>query len=292
MKNFLSPLCIRTNTISGERICIGLFVAAEDRFYFAWSESKLRVAARLVAEDIYPVLSKSFLTMEQELAASDGNKLNHASGYTYNYFAYLEAYNNGLLEFRKPSILPKAITSIQFQSLYKLYVGEALVSKESLKKHVTLHQKIKHHLKAPVFVDKTDLNYKVSETLIKTIYRPQQVDFISCNGSLLTGSSIDFTASPDTIKNKLYEFRALVDGLMDFAEHRHLDGPGKYIAYYEPPQKEAQYDMLQHALYDQSKNFDLQPIEKLADAASLLEKHNYRKFSDLIANHIPLELSA
>lgn len=283
MKNFLSPLCIRTNTVSGERICIGLFVAAEDRFYFAWSESKLKVAARLAAEDIYPILSRSFLTMEQELTAEGRDKTKYAASYTHNYFAYLEAYNNGLLEFRKPNILPKAITSSQFQSLYKLYVGESLAPKEPLEKPVTLHQKIKKYLKAPVFARKADLNYKISEDLIKTIYRPQQVDFISCNGSLLTGSSIDFTATPETIKNKLYEFRVLVEGLTDFATLRQLDGPGKYVAYYEPPQKEAQRDILQHALNDQSKIFDLQPVEKLAEVASQLEKHNYRKFSDLIA---------
>lgn len=286
MKNFLSPLRIRTNTISGERICIGLFVAAGDTHYFAWSEAKLKLADRLVGGNTHPVLKKSFLTLEKELANRDQAGVSYATDYTSNYFSYLEAYNNGLLEFGKPSILPEAVTLAQFRSLYKLYVGEATGEKDPAAKPITLHQRVARYLRAPAFVKRTDRNYRVSEAVIGTIYRPQLVDFISCNGSLLTGYSIDFTASPTTIENRLYEFRALVEGLIAFASEHQLNGPGKYTAYFEPPREEAQASILRNALLDKSKNFELKPVEELAGISSLLEKNNYRKFSDLISHSL------
>ena len=294
MKNFISPLYIRTNTISEERICIGLFVASDEKLYFAWSESKLRLSDRLIAGAIYPVLKKNFLIIEKELATCIDDPTNCANKYNYNYFSYLEAYNDGLLEFKKPSILPKAVTGEQFRSLYKLYVGEAPATKDISSeppsaKPDTLYQKVKHYLQAPAFVEKTDRNYKISETVIRTIYRPQLVDFISCNGSLLTGYSVDFTASPSTIENRLYEFRALVEGLRAFSEQYRLKGPGKYIAYYEPPQEKIQNTIFQNALHDKSKKFELRPVAEMAGAIDLLRKHNYRKFSELIEHSPPTE---
>lgn len=290
MKNFISPLYLRTNTISEERICIGLFVASDEKLYFAWSETKLRLSDRLIEGSVSPILKKNFLTIEKELAGCNNDWISCSNKYNYNYFAYLEAYNDGLLEFRKPSILPKAVTVDQFESLYKMYVGETVASKTPLVKDdhpqhvkpVTLHQKVKQYLQAPVFTEKTDLNYRVSETVIHTIYRPQVVDFISCNGSLLAGYSIDFKASPNTIENRLYEFRALAEGLTDFAKRKHLKGPGRYIAYYEPPQEEIQSAILQKAIHDKSKKFELQPVTEMEDAIDLLRKHNYRKFSELV----------
>jgi hypothetical protein len=282
MKNFISPLYIRTNTISEERICIGLFVSSDERLYFAWSETKVKLADRLIEGDVYPILKKNFQTIEKEVESCSYDRPGCANKYSYNYFSYLDAYNDGLLEFKKPSILPKAVTIDQFQSLYKLYVGEAMSLKEPSTKATTLYQKVKHYLQDPVFAEKADKNYKVSETVISTIYRPQLVDFISCNGSLLTGYSIDFTASPTTIENRLYEFRALVEGLSAFAEKKRLKGPGKYIAYFEPPQEDAQVNIFRNALQDKSKNFELKPVDELAGVIELLERNNYRKFSELI----------
>lgn len=287
MKNFLSPLCIRTNTVSGERICIGLFVASEDQPYFAWSEAKLKLADRLVGGDTYPVLKKSFLTLEKELATINQDSSSYAAKYTYNYFSYLEAYNNGLLEFGKPNILPKPVTPTQYRSLYKMYVGEAMAVKSPTEKSPTLYQKVKRYLQHPVIAEKADRNYRLSETIIGTIYRPQLVDFISCNGSLLTGYSIDFTAQPATIENRLYEFRALVEGLSAFAREQGLEGPGTYIAYFEPPQEEVQTSIFQNALHDKSKNFELQPVEEMTRISGRLAKHHYRKFSELIS-HAPM----
>lgn len=285
MKNFLSPLFIRTNTVSGERICIGLFVASEDQPYFAWSEAKLKLADRLVGGDTYAILKKSFLALEKELATTNQDS-SYAVKYTYNYFSYLEAYNNGLLEFGKPNILPKPVTPTQYRSLYKMYVGEAMVVRSLAEKSPTLYQKVKHYLQHPVIAEKADRNYRISETVIGTIYRPQLVDFISYNGSLLTGYSIDFTAQPATIENRLYEFRALVEGLSAFAREHHLEGPGTYIAYFEPPREEAQTSIFQNALHDKSKNFELQPVEEMTSISNRLARNHYRKFSELIS-HAP-----
>lgn len=86
MKDFLSPLCIQPTIVSGERICLGLCVAAEDQFHVAWSESTLELAAKLLAEDIYPVLRRSFLTLERELAGTARDRPTYAASYTYTYF--------------------------------------------------------------------------------------------------------------------------------------------------------------------------------------------------------------
>ncbi|WP_216690000.1 hypothetical protein [Hymenobacter siberiensis] len=286
MKSFISLIYIKTNPVSDEKICIGIFVGGEERNIFAWSDSKLKICTKLVSGDIYPSLSKTFINISKDAKESDsaenGLKKLFIDNYKYShsYFEYLNRYNDGIIEFKEPKILPKQISDDDFKKLFKLYVGESIITPKD--KHETFYKKVKSHLLNPVFAQKTNLNYKIPEEVIGTIYRPQLVDFISCNGNILAGNAIDFSATPSNIESKLYEFRALVQGLKQFARNKNFRGRGKYTVYFDSPTGVEQSKILNNAYKDDTKDFDMKPIEDIDDVVTTLESHDYKKFSEII----------
>ena len=96
------------------------------------------------------------------------------------------------------------------------------------------------------------------------------------------GDSIDFLSTPETIKNKLYEYKILTEGLALFAQKKQFEGLGKYILYYNNPQELDQSQILSNVRKDETKLIELKEVEEMNSAADLLEGHSYRKFSTIL----------
>jgi hypothetical protein len=285
MKNFISTVYIKTNSVSDERICIGLFAGTTEQSFFAWSETKLKLIIKLVSSDVYISLSKSISNLKEDIIYKTESKHQgeffYTNEYSSDYFRYLSRYSKGLLEFNEPKPISNVINEKDFGNLFELYVGEKLHKPISTSRKDSLYKHVKTILQHPIFVEKTDRNYEVPVTVAKTIYRPVEVDFISCNGSILTGHAIDFTNQPNTIEKKLYEFRVLTEGLKMFAEERKLDNAGKYIVYFNNPEGKEQKDLFNNVYEDKTKPFELIEVDAMEDITKKL-KNNYRKFSEII----------
>lgn len=60
MKSLLSIIYLQTNTVSGEKIAVGLLAISENEIFFHVSENKLKLAAKLSTTDVLKHAEISF----------------------------------------------------------------------------------------------------------------------------------------------------------------------------------------------------------------------------------------
>ncbi|MBK7667316.1 MAG: hypothetical protein IPJ32_08200 [Sphingobacteriaceae bacterium] len=147
MKNFISSIYVKPNSISDEKICVGLFIGGETTSYFAWSENKLKLTTKLASESVYSSLHRSFININNDITHKIGHESKGAivkkHVYSSEYFQYLTNYNKGLIEFTSPKTISKSVDQKEFEKLFKLYVGENIIKlnkeiKETFKKKSAL----------------------------------------------------------------------------------------------------------------------------------------------------------
>lgn len=285
MKNFMSSVYIKPNPVSDEKVCVGLFVGGADNAHFALSTNKLKVVNSLLPKNVYHSLKKSLESLEHTVTDKKVHEpaiLFNDKIFTSDYFSYLNKYNKGLLNFSEPSTIGKSIDTNEFARLFELYVGEPLHKNETAKSKPTLKKLVNEFLKKDVFIAKADIHYTLNNAVVSSIYTERSIDFISCNGNIFAGKSIDFNMEPKSIENHLFEYRIMVEGLTDFAARKKLSGRPKFIAYHNEPDNAKSKELLYLAAKDRHKPFVLAEVEELDKAENVLSHPSYRKFSEIL----------
>lgn len=285
MKNFMSSVYIKPNPVSDEKVCVGLFVGGAGKSHFALSANKLRMVNSLLPKEVFHSLKKSLETLEHTVAektAHEHTVLFNDRIFTADYFTYLNKYNKGLINFSEPSTIGKGISEAEFEKLFEMYIGEPLHKKEEANAKKTFKKAVNEYLKKDIFKSKADINYTINNDIISTIYTERTIDFISCNGNIFAGKSIDFNAEPRTIESHLFEYRVMVEGLIDFAKRKKLTGNPKFMAYHNEPETAKTKELLYRAAKDSNKHFVLAEVADLDKAEKTLSHSTYRKFSELV----------
>lgn len=287
MKSHISTLFVRPNPVWEEKISIGLFGISGDHIRFVWSEKKLPVVKKWLPEEVYTSLRKTIKNIHKEIQRLEKVKTNPGlfrdDVPDLSYFSYLSRYNNGLLGFTEPTPVadPDMITDDRkFRELFRLYIHEV---KDEEGDKGSFRRMVNRRLKSEKISSRADTHYKLDNKIVSTIYRPHLIDLISVNGTILAGKTVDFSSTPETIESGLYEFRVLVEGLSRFIkESGKFREEGKFLALYSKPAGKKQESILRNALNDSSKPFELEKWERIDEIEEMLEKENYRKFSEVI----------
>jgi hypothetical protein len=286
MKNFISTVYVKPNSVSEEKICVGLFVSNPEKTFFAYSNSKLRLINGLVPLEVYHSINKTLKTLHSNIVEKNEGKRSPemfpANVFSPEYFSYLNKYNKGLVYFSEPSTAAKSINEMEFEKLFAIYVGDELGHEKPAIAKKTMRKIVSEYLGREVFKMKADINYAIDNNVAQSIYTDSKVDFISCNGNIFAGKSIDFNKEAKTIESHLFEYRVLVEGLMAFAAKRKLVGVPKFVAYFNTPINREGKEILDRAVKDKSKNFGLNEVDELEKAERILNAHPYRKFSEII----------
>lgn len=280
MKNFTSELYLKTSNLTDEKVCIGLFAISEDSKHFAFSSRKLKLADKLLEQRVFRSVSSNLKRLKREIdRLTDNSVLPFESGkYNSASFEYLSRYSNGLLFFTEPRPIALELTDETFEKLFVKLVGEAEVKSD---KRTDFKEKASKILKRKEF-DAVDRNYKVTPELIRNMYAAHTIDFIGKNGVVLAGNTIDFNAMPATIDKGLFEFSRISKGLARLSEEFGFDGPGEYTAYFEFPEDADSRKVLDLAIKDESKGFELKELDTLELTAKRISRGNYVKFSSAV----------
>lgn len=287
MNNYLSILFVRPNPVWEEKVSIGLFGLSEDHIRFIWSESKLSITKKWLQDEVYESLRKTIKNIQKEIEHLEKLKtlpdLFKNDTPDLSYFTYLSKYNNGLLGFEEPARIADSTiftNDRKFKELFHLYIHEM---KDKEEKKDSFHRVVAKRLKSETINSRADTNYKLDNRIVSTIYRPHLIDLISVNGTILTGKIINFSSTPETIESGLHEYRALVEGLSSFIEaNNKFSKKGKFLALFNNPDGKKQESILRNALNDSSKPFDLVEWDKIDEIEEMLERGNYRKFSEML----------
>lgn len=286
MKPFYSVFYLKSESISDEKIAVGMLLHAGEKPLFDYSEDKLKVAAKIIDGKAVDAIEKKLRNVKKRvIGVSENPKQAEAfdvKPFTSEYFDYLSRYSNNLLIYSKPSENWGDYRYEDFTSLFKLLVDKnyGLIESEtdSFKKIVEVR------LNGSKISDRLDIKYRIPKRRVKSILRSHKVDYIGANGKIFTGNVIDTSTDHYIIENKIYQIRALIEGLKDLSKSLDLEKNGRHVIYYNEPEGLKQKEVLHDLEHDDTRPFDLKPWGDFDEEEKYMEDHNVGKFSDLIAS--------
>lgn len=104
MKSFISIIYLQTNSVSGEKIAVGLLAISEGKVFFQIAEQKIKLVGKLSNSDILKHAKISFGLINNKV--NETNKENKSnsflkndSHFTKEYISYLNKYSKGIMQF-------------------------------------------------------------------------------------------------------------------------------------------------------------------------------------------------
>jgi hypothetical protein len=275
MKAFISPVYIQTNSVSSEKIVLGLIAVADEKIFFNTSKHKLEVAAKLLGNPVKSVLETSVQMIQNKI-----KEITVSKNFSEEYFNYLSKYSNGLIQFGTPKPVATEINKTTFEELFKIFVGETIDKEKATEK--TFQSKVKDKLSVPGVIEKADVNYTIKPIILPGLLKPTVVSLLTTNGSIQALQAIDFEATETSITNNLYEFEILTK-LLDKISNKYLNSPGVYkVVAKEPALNTPQHDLFEKTIKFKKESFEILEEGELANETSNIIHAPHHKFSTFI----------
>lgn len=286
MKSLLSIIYLQTNTVSGEKIGVGLLAVSENEVFFQVSEHKLKIAAKLSNTDLLKHAEISFALISNKVVETNKENKSHSliksdSLFTKEYISYLNKYSQGLMQFGIPKQYAGIIDKKVFKILFQQFIGLWEEKSTPVKKPVQFHTVIKKQLNKPVFNQKTDIDYTLKPNKIVGLLKPQDITLISKNGSILAAQAIDFTTSEDVITKHIYELQVIIDCLEKLGQQNinKKHHGSYYMLFNKPAKKSPQEKLLNEIIKTKAGIMNIEEAGYLNELENKLQKDNYNKFS-------------
>lgn len=286
MKSLLSIIYLQTNTVSGEKIAVGLLAISESEVFFHISELKLKLVSKLSNTDVLKHAEISFALISNKVAETNKeNKsyslLKNDSLFTKEYISYLNKYSKGLIQFDMPKSYAGAIDKKIFKALFQKFVAVWEEKPQTEKKQVQFTTAIKKQLNKPVFKQKVDIDYTLNPAKIHGLLQPQNITLISKNGNILAAQAIDFTNSEEVITKHAYELEVIITCLQKVGQQEiNKKHKGSYYLLFNKPAKNSpQEKLLNDIKKTKAGIMNIEEAGYLEELEATLQKENYKKFS-------------
>lgn len=286
MKSLLSIIYLQTNTVSGEKIAVGLLAISENEVFFQVSDHKLKLVAKLSNADVLKHAEISFALINNKVVETNKENKSHSlikndSLFTKEYISYLNKYSKGLMQFDMPKLYAGIVDKKIFKTLFQQFIGEWEEKPEAAKKIVQFHTVIKKQLNKPVFKQKVDVDYTLNPQKIAGLLKPLDITLISKNGSILAAQAIDFSNSEDVITKHTYELQVIIDcleklGKQNINKKHH---GSYYLLFNKPTKKSPQEKLLNEIIKTKAGIMNIEEAGYLDTLEAKLEKETYNKFS-------------
>ncbi len=286
MKSLISIIYLQTNTVSGEKIAVGLLAISENEVFFQVSEQKLKLAGKLSNADVLKHAEISFGLISNKVIENNKEHksytlLKNHSVFTKEYISYLNKYSKGLMQFDTPKSFAGIIDKRIFKALFEQFIAVWEEKPENAKKAIQFHTIIKKQLNKPVFKQKVDIDYTLQPEKVKGLLLPQDITLISKNGSILAAQAIDFTTSEEVIAKHTYEMEVIINCLEKLGQQAiKKNHKGSYYLLFNKPVKNSpQEKLLNDIKKTKAGIMNIEEAEYLNELENKLEKDEYGKFS-------------
>ena len=286
MKSLLSIIYLQTNTISGEKIAVGLLALSENEIFFKVSTDKLKLASKLSTADVLKHAELSFTLVNKKVVETNKENKSHTllkndSLFTKEYISYLNKYSQGLILFDMPKSYAGNIDKKAFKNLFQQFIGVWDENEQTETKQTQFHTVIKKKLNKPVFKQKTDIDYLLNPEKIEGLLKPQDITLISKNGNILAAQAIDFNHSEEIITKHAYELEVIINCLEKLGkENISKNHHGNYYLLFNKPAKNTpQEKLLNEIKKTKSGIMNIEEAGYLDELEDKLKKDNYNKFS-------------
>jgi hypothetical protein len=288
MKSYYSILKFANNSLSGENIALGLIVVSNNQVYFKLSPNKIGFAHKLNPQskrilDFGLDKIKSFLT--NDIQDSSDKLIKFEKSVDVLYLNRLSIYNNGVLQFSKPTALGMEIKSEDFNKFFKKFIDD----KEERVHKASFQSVLKHNIETKLYKplqDKIDVDFKLKKKDLPSLYFDFHFDSIGVNGAICASKAIDFNnQSIGNIQKEIAEYESLITRLSDFGASKGINGEHKYYIISDAvvdkgPSYLDVYGMLKDK--DVMPYFELVNSENINNIVDVVNKSKATKFSELL----------
>ena len=274
--------------VSDEKITIGLFLNADNKPLFDYSETKLRIAAKLTDSGSIDSVEKILRNIKRKISAStrpDQIEAFEIGPFTESYFKYLSNYSNNILHYSDPTENRGIFRPEEFTGLFRLLVDrEYGVTKVDR----SFKDVVKKRISSSIVKEKIDVFYRIPKETIKTVYADHEVDYIGVNGSIFSGNSIDFSRDPYNLEHKLYLLKFVALGLINLSEKLNLNDSGgnKHIVYYNDPEGSKNKGLLHDAKTEEGSPLIFKHWDEFNDDENWIVNTPTHKFSELVEKEL------
>lgn len=290
MKNFISIIYVQTNSISNEKIGVGLLAISNDEVFFEINTYKLKIAGKLSSLEVQKQVEFSFDLIKNKIDESKYKDLGllgfkDAPVFTKNYITYLNKYSDGILQFDLPKEYSEEINQYSFKKIFEQFIGnwEDAKYSEKQKHHTYFSTEIKTLLKKPVFEEKADIDFKLEPQIIHGLLAPKDISLITKNGNILAAQAIDFSLGIETVIKNVYEYEIVINSLQKLTEsHIKKNSKNKFILLFNKPKANSKQEKLLNEIVKTKKIMELEEQGYIDILEKKLKQNNYSKFSTFL----------
>lgn len=288
MQAFISILYVQTNSISTEKIAVGLIAFANNEVVFDVSNNKLKLIQGLSSKDVYEQAIFGINLIKNEVDFNSKNQFTNKlklklSAFSKDYFIYLNKYSKGVLQFSDPKPYSGEVNQYSFKKIFEKFIAEWDTHKfdnTKIKHNIQFQTSIKKKLKNPAFQEKADVDYKLDPKNINGLLAPQDIALITVNGSILGAQAIDFTTNVETIVKNVYEYEIMIYCLNKIKlKNKKSTGNSFILLFNKPASKSNQEKVLNDIVKTKNNIFTLQDENYIETLEGKLENGDYKKFS-------------
>lgn len=288
MKTFYSIINISPNPTAKESISVGLLLVSPKKIWVQFANKKMKIAGSLLDEEesaldyfkkqITAKVKEQNLLLQKN--ASDNELFKYEQILSFEYFEYLNVYNNNLLQFSKPVFVVDNVSEDIFNKLFSVLVTKEIPVQDSNQTNeVEFYNRIETKLIKKV-ESKVHTRQSFNSKMLPALYFTFEMDCIGLNGVFTGARSISFEKSTQTIDMQLSHYFALTD-LLERKHQKHKEENNFYLIADEPERKKSKEHEYYQKIRQQDK-FKVISSDESELVAEKIENTGAKKFLEEI----------
>lgn len=216
MKTYYSIVSIATKPQFNEKFGVGLLCVTPTDVFFHFSKSKFDIVSKLLSLNARKLALANLNAIEQGVQNSletpnllfkggERSRMVEAS-----YLSYLHRYNNNLVQFSAPETIDLEIDYTVFKALFKKYIYGEEIFESIIKPKTNSFTRIRNQFRKAASAY-ANINFNVTQQVIKDLIVPVNVDVFGKNGVFVTGQSLDFTKQASSLQSDISSYLYLTE---------------------------------------------------------------------------------
>lgn len=287
MKSIYSIVRFYSNSLSKENIAIGLIMISDGKLFFKFCEDKIDFVSKFNPSGskllnfslsqikdslIQPTLQDRKIIVDDELFNS-------------SYLERLSIYNNGIIQFDKPSVINQIYNQEKFLSFFDKYISlknEKILLPKKIDSR--FNDCIKKFFYEPL-KNVIDVNKTVKKKEIPSLYFNYHLDGLGVNGAIYTVKAIDLNSnkSVSQIQKVISEFESFNMHIDNFGKQKNIQEKSHhYLVMDKYIGNKMSYLDLYTILSDKgnAEFYELVDSKDIGRIVSEIQKRKAKKFSE------------
>jgi len=225
MKSYYSIIRYVNNPLSKENLAIGMILISGSSIFYRFSDSKIKLVHKINSRnaDLLEYTVDKILAFIKNELKNEIKLFPGENSVNVEYLNRLSIYNNGFLQFDKPSALNIGFDKTGFEDFFNKYVEIVLPVQKKKVIDRSFNRTIKRVFKDPL-KEKINLDFKIKKESVPNLFFDYTVDGIGVNGSIYTLKCIDLNSEKpiDNYRRDISELESLNYRLDLFGERNGL----------------------------------------------------------------------